>query len=111
MTAHGCDVCATPRCPARPPSGEFLSSHAIQALAIETAEEAVEGARVGPSNYTFRRGHDVIRLVDIPDRRVTAGALSEAVDDETRAIAVSSLRLRSTSCTCCCTCSTGSTSD
>lgn len=32
-----------------------------------------------------------IRLVDIPDRRVTAGALSEAVDDETRAIAVSSV--------------------
>lgn len=36
-------------------------------------------------------GGPEIRLVEIPDRRVTAGALSEAVDDETRAIAVSSV--------------------
>jgi selenocysteine lyase/cysteine desulfurase len=36
-------------------------------------------------------GGPEIRSVDIPDRRVTAGALSEAVDDETRAIAVSSV--------------------
>lgn len=32
-----------------------------------------------------------VRLVDVPDRRVTAGALSAAVDDQTRAIAVSSV--------------------
>lgn len=36
-------------------------------------------------------GGPEIRLVDVPDRRVTVGALSEAVDDETRAIAVSSV--------------------
>lgn len=36
-------------------------------------------------------GGPEIRLVDVPDRRVTAGALSEAIDDETRAIAVSSV--------------------
>lgn len=36
-------------------------------------------------------GGPEIRLVDIPDRRVTAGALSDAVDDQTRAIAVSSV--------------------
>ena len=36
-------------------------------------------------------GGPEVRLVEIPDRRVTAGALSEAVDDETRAIAVSSV--------------------
>ena len=28
--------------------------------------QAVEGAQVGPSNYTFRRGKDVIRRVDLP---------------------------------------------
>ena len=36
-------------------------------------------------------GGPEVRLVEIPDRRVTAGALSEAVDDETRAIAVSAV--------------------
>jgi selenocysteine lyase/cysteine desulfurase len=36
-------------------------------------------------------GGPEVRLVDVPDRRVTAGALSEAVDDETRAVAVSSV--------------------
>lgn len=36
-------------------------------------------------------GGPEVRLVDVPDRRVTAGALSAAVDDETRAIAVSSV--------------------
>lgn len=36
-------------------------------------------------------GGPEVRLVDIPDRRVTAGALSGAVDDQTRAIAVSSV--------------------
>lgn len=29
--------------------------------------QAVEGATVGPSNYTFRNGHDVIRIDDLPD--------------------------------------------
>ena len=29
--------------------------------------QAVESATVGPSNYTFRSGNDVIRLADIPD--------------------------------------------
>ena len=28
--------------------------------------QAVEGARVGPSNYTFRSGGDVIKIADIP---------------------------------------------
>jgi len=36
-------------------------------------------------------GGPEVRTVDVPDRRVTAGALSEAVDDETRAIAVSAV--------------------
>ncbi|MEA2001186.1 MAG: aminotransferase class V-fold PLP-dependent enzyme [Actinomycetota bacterium] len=36
-------------------------------------------------------GGPEVRLVDVPDRRVTAGVLSDAVDDETRAIAVSSV--------------------
>jgi selenocysteine lyase/cysteine desulfurase len=36
-------------------------------------------------------GGPEIRLVEVPDRRVTPGALSEAVDDETRAIAVSAV--------------------
>ena len=36
-------------------------------------------------------GGPEVRLVYVPDRRVTVGALSEAVDDETRAIAVSSV--------------------
>ncbi len=36
-------------------------------------------------------GGPEVRLVDVPDRRVTAGALSEAVDDQTRAIAVSAV--------------------
>jgi selenocysteine lyase/cysteine desulfurase len=36
-------------------------------------------------------GGPEVRLVDVPDRRVTAGALSDAVDDQTRAIAVSSV--------------------
>ena len=36
-------------------------------------------------------GGPEVRLVDIPDRRVTAGALSDAVDDDTRAVAVSSV--------------------
>ncbi len=36
-------------------------------------------------------GGPEVRMVEIPDRRVTAGALSEAVDDETRAIAVSAV--------------------
>jgi len=36
-------------------------------------------------------GGPEVRLVEVPDRRVTAGALSEAVDDETRAIAVSAV--------------------
>ena len=34
-------------------------------------------------------GGPEVRLVDVPDGRLTAAALSEAVDDETRAIAVS----------------------
>jgi selenocysteine lyase/cysteine desulfurase len=34
-------------------------------------------------------GGPEVRMVEVPDRRVTAGALSGAVDDETRAIAVS----------------------
>ncbi len=29
--------------------------------------QAVQGARVGPSNYTFRFGQDVIRMKDIPE--------------------------------------------
>jgi DNA repair exonuclease SbcCD nuclease subunit len=36
-------------------------------LRILCIHQAVEGAQVGPSNYTFRNGMDVIRLVDIPD--------------------------------------------
>ena len=36
-------------------------------------------------------GGPEVRMVEIPDRRVTAGALSEGVDDETRAIAVSAV--------------------
>jgi len=36
-------------------------------------------------------GGPEVRLVEIPDRRVTAGVLSAAVDDETRVIAVSSV--------------------
>lgn len=36
-------------------------------------------------------GGPEVRIVEVPDRRVTAGALSEAVDDETRAIAVSAV--------------------
>ena len=36
-------------------------------------------------------GGPEVRIVDVPDRRVTAGALSDAVDDETRAVAVSSV--------------------
>jgi selenocysteine lyase/cysteine desulfurase len=36
-------------------------------------------------------GGPEVRMIDVPDRRVTAGALSDAVDDETRAIAVSAV--------------------
>lgn len=36
-------------------------------------------------------GGPEVRMVEVPDRRVTVGALSEAVDDETRAIAVSAV--------------------
>lgn len=36
-------------------------------------------------------GGPEVRIVEIADRRVTAGALSDAVDDETRAIAVSAV--------------------
>jgi DNA repair exonuclease SbcCD nuclease subunit len=36
-------------------------------LRILCIHQAVEGAQVGPSNYTFRNGKDVIRLADIPD--------------------------------------------
>lgn len=36
-------------------------------------------------------GGPEVRIVEVPDRRVTAGALSEAVDDQTRAIAVSAV--------------------
>ena len=48
-------------------------------------------ANVYPWLRAAGMGGPEIRLVDIPDRRVTAGALSDAVDDETRAIAVSSV--------------------
>lgn len=46
-------------------------------------------ANVYPWLRAAGMGGPEIRLVDVPDRRITAGALSEAVDDETRAIAVS----------------------
>ena len=46
-------------------------------------------ANVYPWLRAAGMGGPEIRRVDIPDRRITAGALSEAVDDETRAIAVS----------------------
>jgi len=36
-------------------------------------------------------GGPEVRMVEIPDRRITPGALSDAVDDETRAIAVSAV--------------------
>lgn len=29
--------------------------------------QAIEGAKVGPSNYTFRKGNDVIAIDDLPD--------------------------------------------
>ncbi len=48
-------------------------------------------ANVYPWLRAAGMGGPEIRLVDIPDRRVTAGALSDAVDDETRAISVSSV--------------------
>ena len=48
-------------------------------------------ANVYPWLRAAGMGGPEIRLVDVPDRRVTAGALSEAVDDETRAIAVSAV--------------------
>ncbi len=36
-------------------------------------------------------GGPEVRMVDVPDRRVTAGALSDAIDDDTRAIALSAV--------------------
>ena len=36
-------------------------------IRILCMHQTVEGAQVGPSNYTFRSGPDVIRGVDIPD--------------------------------------------
>ncbi|MDJ0924054.1 MAG: aminotransferase class V-fold PLP-dependent enzyme [Acidimicrobiia bacterium] len=48
-------------------------------------------ANVYPWLRAAGMGGPEIRLVDIPDRRVTAGALSDAVDDETRAISISSV--------------------
>ena len=48
-------------------------------------------ANVYPWLRAAGMGGPEVRMVDIPDRRVTAGALSEAVDDETRAIAVSAV--------------------
>ncbi len=35
-------------------------------LRLLVAHQAFEGATVGPSNFTFRRGHDVVRLADVP---------------------------------------------
>lgn len=37
--------------------------HSVRLLCVH---QAFEGARVGPVNYTFRRGDDVIRAADIP---------------------------------------------
>ncbi len=37
-------------------------------LKILCLHQAIEGARVGPVNYTFRTGRDVIRMEDIPNR-------------------------------------------
>ncbi len=48
-------------------------------------------ANVYPWLRAAGMGGPEVRLVEVPDRRVTAGALSEAVDDQTRAIAVSSV--------------------
>ncbi len=46
-------------------------------------------ANVYPWLRAEAAGGPEVRLVEIPDGRVTAAALSEAVDDETRAVAVS----------------------
>ncbi len=35
-------------------------------ISLLCMHQAVEGAQVGPSNYTFRKNHDTIRAVDIP---------------------------------------------
>jgi len=44
---------------------ETLRPNPIHLLLIH---QAFEGARVGPVNYTFRNGHDVIRTADIPEK-------------------------------------------
>jgi selenocysteine lyase/cysteine desulfurase len=48
-------------------------------------------ANVYPWLRAAALGGPEVRLVEVPDRRVTAGVLSDAVDDETRAIAVSTV--------------------
>jgi len=42
-------------------------SHRINFLCVH---QAFEGAKVGPVNYTFRHGEDVIRTADIPEKFV-----------------------------------------
>jgi DNA repair exonuclease SbcCD nuclease subunit len=36
-------------------------------LRLLVLHQAFEGATVGPSDFTFRRGHDVVKLSDVPD--------------------------------------------
>lgn len=36
------------------------------ALRLLVVHQAFEGATVGPSDFTFRRGHDVVKLADVP---------------------------------------------
>lgn len=44
-------------------TGWFQHGGGIKLLCLH---QAVEGARVGPSNYTFRYGEDVVRYADLP---------------------------------------------
>lgn len=48
-------------------SGWFQHGNACQLLCLH---QTIEGARVGPSGYTFRRGADVIPRSDLPEEAV-----------------------------------------
>ena len=52
--------------PIRPPDPPDAMGPTAPTVRLLCVHQTVEGARVGPAGYTFRRGHDVIRSRDIP---------------------------------------------
>ncbi len=48
-------------------AGEIESQLRPESIKLFCMHQSIEGAQVGPSNYTFRKGNDVIPIENLPD--------------------------------------------